>query len=98
MTSSPDLLFVCNVAENRSRTAAEMYDGEYAGIRSEERPVTEELLRWADKVYVFETEHADWIRDRFPGFFPKVSNLRIPDIYDYGVPVLRTVITERMEE
>ena len=95
--NAPNLLFVCNAAQNRSRTAAEMYGGMYAGICSDERPVTEELLRWADSVCVFEKVQADWIRERFPGFFTKVVNLDLPDIYDYDVPILRRDIKEKMK-
>ena len=95
--SAQNLLFVCNAAQNRSRTAAEMYDGMYAGIRSDERPVTEVLLRWADSICVFEKAQADWIRERFPGFYHKVVNLDLPDIYDYDVPILRRDIKEKMK-
>ena len=92
-----NLLFVCNAAQNRSRTAAEMYGGMYAGIRSDERPVTEELLRWADRVCVFGKDQASWIREKFPAFYSKVVNLDLPDIYDYDVPILRRDIKEKMK-
>jgi predicted protein tyrosine phosphatase len=79
-------LFICNQGEHRSKTAAEMYNGKYAGIYSEEVPLTQELLEWADIVYVMEEHQRDFIAEHFPKQYmmKKIICLNIPDVYSYG--------------
>ena len=44
-------LFVCNLGKYRSRTAANIFGGKYAGVFVN---LKKEDLEWADIVYVFE--------------------------------------------
>lgn len=91
-------LFICNQGKNRSKTAAEMFRGNYAGIYSEENPLTEELLQKAEIVYVFENKHREYIAEHFPIIYlkKKILNLNIPDIYKYNQKKLQKIIKKRM--
>jgi len=89
-----NLLFVCTAGENRSRTAAEIYGGKFCGVYD----LTEKELKWADKIYVFEKKHEQYISEKFPYYYGKVTNLDIPDIYDYGLSTLKQEIIKKMRE
>ena len=92
-------LFICNQARNRSKTAAELVPGaRYAGLFSEEHPVTAELMEWADHIYVFEEIQKEYLRERFPLIARRkpITNLKVPDIYDYGTKALGEAIKERL--
>jgi predicted protein tyrosine phosphatase len=47
---------------------------------------TEDLLAWADKIYVFEEMHLERIKE-YAGtaHLPKVINLNIPDEFKYSI-------------
>ena len=79
-------LFICNQGENRSKTAANIFNGEYAGIYSEKQPVTKDLLEEASELIVFEDNHIKWIAKNYPKYYlkHKITNLDIPDIYNYN--------------
>lgn len=87
-----NFLFVCTAGENRSRTAAGMYGGKYCGLDG----LTDAALKWADKVYVFEKKHENYILKNYPKHYAKVTNLDVPDIYDYGTPALKKVLKVKM--
>ena len=78
-------LFICNQGENRSKTAAEILGGNYAGIYSENNPVTKEKLVEAETIFVFEDEQRKWMGKNFPEEYLKkrIINLDIPDTYYY---------------
>ena len=91
------LLFVCSRNKWRSRTAEDLYRNfpgyiaKSAGTEPGSRQrVTEGLLLWADWVFVMETKHRDYLRERFPEAFAgkRVICLRIPDDYKYNDPNL----------
>ena len=91
------LLFVCNYGQNRSRTGADLYaelgyDTDYAGVVSATRPVTAELLEWADIVIVFEQSQADEIRAMASGLSKPIVNLGLPNCYCRGDPRLEALI------
>lgn len=60
--------------------------------------VTEELLEWADEVYVMEKRLERLLRRRFPDLTAgkRLLNLRIPDDYQYLEPALTAVLIERL--
>jgi predicted protein tyrosine phosphatase len=91
------LLFICSRNKWRSRTAEELYRnfrgytaksaGTEPGAR---RRVTEGLLGWADFIFVMETKHRDYLREKFPEAVAdkRVICLRIPDDYGFNDPEL----------
>ena len=95
------LLFVCNQGENRSRTAAHMLEAKhktrYAGVFSEETPLTKKDLAWADKVFVFEKHQEMKVLDEYPKQYHKVTNLNIPDVYYYMEPKLVRILKQKLD-
>jgi predicted protein tyrosine phosphatase len=92
------LLFVCSFGKNRSRTAAELFgekghDTDYAGLCSASRPVTPELLEWADIIFVFESAQAEELKAMWPDKQP--INLSIGSHYGHGDGALKRLILER---
>ncbi len=98
------VLFVCNQGRHRSRTAAELFHGRfqtrYAGVYSEERPVTAALLSWADVVVVMEDHQRQEISEQFPKEYgqKRILSLDIPDVYGYQQPELVDRLKERFTE
>lgn len=91
------LLFICSANRLRSPTAEELYRdfpgyiaksaGTDAGAR---RRVTAGLLGWADWIFVMESRHRDYLRDKFPEALEgkQLVCLRIPDEFAYNDPEL----------
>lgn len=106
-TRSRRILFVCTANQHRSRTAEDLFreDARYE-VRSagtdvsawepEERPVTEQLLRWADIVFVMEAYHRQALAERFPGRAREIVVLNIEDRYLRGDPDLVRLLSERL--
>lgn len=100
------ILFICNAAQNRSRTAHELYAGvagvktDYAGLYSDVRPVTAALLARSDLVVVFEEEQLRELQRRHPRqvFETRIVVLDVPDEHDYGAPGLAQLIKAAMSE
>lgn len=97
-----NILFLCTSNLNRSKTAEEhfsakdtLYIYRSAGLSEKECKrnnttlCSEELLTWADVIFVMEDEHTRRIEKYTEQrFLDKVINLDIPDIYQYGEPAL----------
>ncbi|MBT3416825.1 phosphotyrosine protein phosphatase [Candidatus Woesearchaeota archaeon] len=83
-------LFICNQSQNRSPTAAKLLGGKFTSLYNDENRLTEELLKEADVVYVFEEIQREEIGNRFPEQYikKKIINLDIQDIYQYNQPEL----------
>lgn len=86
------LLFVCGHNLNRSLTAERIYRGfpgyetKSAGLRPEARvKISEDLIEWADFVFVMELEHAQTLRRTFkkPLSGKRLICLGVPDTYGY---------------
>jgi predicted protein tyrosine phosphatase len=79
-------LFVCNQGENRSKTAARLFNGKSASLYNFENILTKDLLENAKIIYVFEEEQREEIAKRFPQQYmkKKIINLDILDIYKYN--------------
>lgn len=96
------LLFICNQGKHRSRTAAELYankhETEYAGVYSEERPVTKELLEWAGTIFVMEEHQRKWLAENYPEQIMKkrVLTLAIEDVYKYNDSKLKNALINAM--
>ena len=87
-----NLLFVCKFNQMRSRTAESIYsdDSRYvvksAGIsKNAQVRLTEDLIIWADIVFVMESKYRDVIVDLYPieSISKEIVSLDIPDTYYY---------------
>lgn len=97
------LLFVCTANQQRSRTAEELFRGEYetksAGIHPfAESPLTKEAVLWADIIFCMEEMHRRFILEKFPeeAVGKKIVVLNIPDIYIKGDERLIKLLKERV--
>ena len=97
------VLFVCTGNIDRSRTAQEMYEGiEGLEVRSAGTsmiatvPLTKELIRWADKIFVMEPIHQRAVLRLDPSAGEKVVCLEIPDKYYHGQPKLKLLLAEKL--
>ena len=107
--SLPHLLFVCTANRHRSRTAEDLYrlDPRYEVMSAgtdvdwgdpSERPVTEELVAWADQIFVMAHYHREVLTARFPGCERKITVLDIPDVFLRGDPELIALLHKRLIE
>lgn len=90
-------LFICSANQKRSKTAEDYFAEKYvhheflsAGTNINicrklgTQELTDELLNWADKIYVMENKHQDDVRKLFGGScFGKIKVLNILDRYNY---------------
>lgn len=106
-----NILYLCTSNLNRSRTAEDYFaakDPQHvyrsAGLSEKEcrrnstTLCSEELLQWADVVFVMEDEHVRRI-EQYTGqrFLGKVINLDIPDVYQYGESALIEQLEKRRD-
>ena len=104
-----NILFLCTANKERSRTAEELFSAldkantyQSAGLsakyvaKANTTLCTEEMLAWADTIYVFEDAHIERIK-KYTGdiFIPKILNLNIKDEYQYFQRKLVLLILER---
>jgi predicted protein tyrosine phosphatase len=99
------LLFVCSQNRLRSPTAERLF-ARYpdvavasAGLDADAaRPVTPELVAWADWIFVMEKTHRNKLRRRFAGHcdWRRVICLNIPDHYDFMDPQLIALLEARV--
>jgi predicted protein tyrosine phosphatase len=100
----PKVLFACNQNQNRSKTAEELFKGQYdtasAGLYNYPNQVTAEQVEWADVIIVFEAKQKQELSNRFPKECSgkEIINLDIPDLYDYNVPPLVIALKQKMEK
>ena len=100
------ILFVCTANVDRSRTAEDLYrDDERYEVRSAGVApfatvrLTEELLLWADRVFVMnerEDRHRTFIRVYFPNVDRPLTDLDIEDRWSRGDPELEKIILRRL--
>jgi predicted protein tyrosine phosphatase len=87
------VLFVCNQGRHRSRTAAELFSGQfetkYAGLYSE-TPVSAKELAWADVIVAMEEHQREELVKRFPKecLQKRLVTLGVPDAYSFQQPEL----------
>ncbi|CAG7579945.1 MAG: putative phosphotyrosine protein phosphatase [uncultured marine phage] len=106
------ILFVCSVNKQRSRTADDYLtplnddvEIESAGthikscFREGTNPLTDELLEWADHVYVMEKCHLDIImKNSKNNHFKKITVLHIRDQYEVGSKRLIEKLKEKLQD
>lgn len=97
-----NIAFICSANAQRSPTAAALFDKsghevKSAGVdfrlckQNRSNFCTEQLLEWADKIFVFETIHTLKIM-QFGEYAAKVVNLKIDDIYPKDDPELINIL------
>ena len=103
--SSRNFLFVCSQNKLRSPTAEQIFADEQgvntlsAGTnRDAESPLTEELVEWADIIFVMERQHRNKLQKKFRKALKdqSVVVLSIPDDYEYMDPDLIDILKAKM--
>lgn len=99
------VLFVCTANKLRSPTAQAVFTG-YPGIEvasagldaAAVRPLTAELIAWADRLIVMEPHHREKLRKRFKAALgPRpVIVLGIPDEYEFMQDELIALLKDRV--
>lgn len=104
-----NVLFLCTANIQRSKTAEDLFSARYtdhnfksAGLSKKECSrngstlCTEELLQWADRIYVFEQMHIERIKQHTADeYIDKIECLNIEDIYKYMQAELIQVLKQR---
>lgn len=100
-----NLLFVCTSNRLRSPTA-ETHFGKQAGYETRSagtdqeasQQVTQELIDWADIIFVMEAVHRKKLEKRFKGQIDRARliTLGIMDIYDRDQPDLIEILDQRV--
>ncbi len=100
------VLFVCNQNKVRSLTAEHLYkaradlDVKSAGTASfAKKQLTEDLIRWAEFIFVFEKEQSRQMEMRFGDLLEEkeIICLGLPDIFDYKSPSLVTKLVAKLD-
>jgi predicted protein tyrosine phosphatase len=94
---------------NRSKTAAELFQDQFitssAGFYASSIGgptsihLTQDMIYWADIVFVFEKDHLTWLQERFPteSANVRVINLDVPDEFRYFDPGLIKILKRKMK-
>lgn len=104
------VLFLCTANIQRSKTAEEIFsaldtDNKYrsAGLSAKYTQqagstlCTEEMLQWADAIYVFEKMHIDRIQEYTNELYlSKITNLGIADEFEYFQRELVLLLLEKL--
>lgn len=87
-----NVLFVCSQNKLRSPTVEQVFSA-HPGVevasagtnKDAETPLTSELVRWADLIFVMEKEHRNKVQKRFKSDLKdtRVICLDIPDEYEF---------------
>jgi len=98
------VLFVCSGNFHRSPTAAMMFkDRKGFEVKSAgtsfgaPNPISAELVQWADKIFVMEEEHREFIAQQYPEADFKIIVLGIEDNYCRDDPQLKAILKEKLE-
>ena len=99
-------LFVCSQNRLRSPTAEQIF-AEWPGLavssagtnRDAENPLTDELVEWADTIFVMERAHRSKVRNKFRNALGprRIVCLEIPDEYQFMDPELVGLLKARMQ-
>lgn len=105
MTRPRQVLFVCDANKLRSPTAEKLYSEvpglvvKSAGLNSDASvPVTDELVAWADIVFVMERRQRNKLHKVIGELYEtkEVICLYIPDDYEFMDPVLVHLLKEKL--
>lgn len=97
-----NVLFVCNMNQDRSKTAEELFKNRFktksAGLYNE-KPLNNKQLNWADVIVVMEEHQRAEIAKRFPKHYlqKRIISFNIPDIYQYNQPELIACLMKRVK-
>lgn len=97
-------LFICTGNIDRSPTAEGIFKG-VGGIQAKSagtspnapNRLSEEMIRWSDKIFAMEEEHRTAILRLVPSAAEKTIVLGIPDVYKRDQPELKKLIIEKMK-
>ena len=98
-----NVLFVCNQNQNRSKTAAKIFQDRFktrsAGLYNEV-PVTKNDISWADTIIVMEKRQRSELAKRFPVLYmqKRILSWDIPDVYHFNQPDLVNVLKDKMKD
>jgi len=109
-TKKPKILFICRANIQRSLTAEHLFKSMFSNIefnsagvsqkecvRNNSTLCTDEMLIWADCIFVFDQLHVDRIRDNAKGVnIRKIINLEIEDVYKYDDPRLISLLKTKI--
>jgi predicted protein tyrosine phosphatase len=97
-------LFICSQNKLRSPTAENVFS-DYPGInvlsagtnKDAEVPLTDELVSWADTIFVMEGTHRNKLRIKFKEQIKnqKIICLNIPDEFEYMAPELVEILEHK---
>ncbi|HLV40718.1 MAG TPA: hypothetical protein VKY37_00435 [Brumimicrobium sp.] len=109
---SKNILFICSANKQRSKTADDYFSAKYDSERYQfdsagtnlkicqkegTNPLSEELIDWADLIFVMEKRHkqaiSSFTKEKFDS---KVKVLNIPDRYKYYQKELIEILEEKM--
>jgi predicted protein tyrosine phosphatase len=100
-----NLLFVCSQNISRSPTGEAVFS-KYEGIKAigcgtnidAERPISGDLIAWADVIFVMEKSHQHEVSQKFNALLKdkKLICLDIPDMYPRMDPVLVHILKEKV--
>lgn len=105
-----NVLFICSANKQRSKTAEDYFASKFpeheflsAGTnlnicrKEGTTELTEDLLKWADRVYVMQKKHLDQIQNHTGStYYSKIEVLNIPDIYKYYDADLIAILEEKI--
>ena len=99
------VLFICSKNRLRSPTAEQLFS-EYPGIvctsaglnNDADNPVTPELIKWADLIFVMEKVHRQKLSVQFRSHLKnaRVICVDIPDNYEFMDPALIHLLKEKI--
>lgn len=99
------VLFLCSRNRLRSPTAEEIFSNHpdiecaSAGLSNDaENRVTQELIEWADLIFVMEKVHRKKLSEKFRSHLKRarVICLDIPDKYEFMDPALVSLLKEKV--
>lgn len=112
MPNYKNILFVCSANKQRSKTAEDYFCIFYPDFNFQSagtnlkicqtegtNPLTEELLSWADIIFVMENNHSKLIKEFSSNkFASKINILSIEDKYKYFQPELIEILILKTEK
>ena len=110
MSSYKNILFVCSANKQRSKTGEDYFSGHYPDLNFQSagtnfkvcqkegtNPLTEELLIWADIIFVMENSHSKLIKEFTSNKYGnKIIVLSIEDKYNYFQPELIEILLQKI--
>jgi len=109
---SQNILFVCSANKQRSKTGEDYFSGLYPHLHFKScgtniklcekegtNPITEDLLSWADVIFVMESSHSKMVKqytaNKHGG---KIVVLNIPDKFKYYQKELIAVLSYKVKD